>query len=205
MEKAECRLYLGPMFSEKTTEILRQIKRARIAGIPCVVVKYAKDTRYGAGPTIFTHDGSSVTGGKDLRVVEARTLDEVKLSSRENVIAVDEGQFYPDLPHVVDRWMQEGRKVYVAALDGDFRRKPFGKVGSLIPLCTHIIKLHAICMICKERHASYTLRTVESDEYELIGGVDKYAAACLPCYMSRTKPLFPLTRQTPVLPGPVDI
>jgi thymidine kinase len=187
------------MFSGKTEEIIRQVRRSRVAGIPCVVVKYAKDTRYGSGPTIFTHDGSSLTGGKDLRVVEARTLDEVKLSSKENVIAVDEGQFYPDIHHVVDRWMHEGRKVYVAALDGDYRRKPFGRIPDLIPLCTHIIKLHAICMVCKDRHASYTVRTVNSMAEELIGGADKYLAVCLPCYDKKSiipRPSTPISIPT---------
>ena len=188
MENSECRLYLGPMFSGKTDELLRQVKRARVVGIHCVVVKYAKDTRYGTGPTIFTHDGTSLTGDKDLRIVEARTLDEVKLSSKEKVIAVDEGQFYPDLPHTVDKWMRQGRKVYISALDGDYLRKPFGKVGELIPLCTHVVKLHAVCMSCKEQSASYTLRIVESEEQKLIGAEDAYMSTCLKCYIAKTNP-----------------
>jgi len=197
MENAECRLYLGCMFAGKTEEMLRQVRRARIAGIPCVIVKYANDNRYGDSSTVTTHDGMALTGGKDLRVVQARTLGEVKLSPKEKVIAVDEGQFYPDLPFIVDKWMKEGRKVYVAALDGTYQRKPFGKIGELIPLCTHVVKLHAICMVCKERHASYTLRTVESDEIELIGGTDQYMAACLPCYITKTERPG-MIRQTPI-------
>lgn len=91
MEKAECRLYIGSMFSEKTSEILRQIKRARIADISCVIVKYSKDNRYSSGPTITTHDGTKMESGKNLRIIEAQNLEEVKLSQSEQVVAIDEG------------------------------------------------------------------------------------------------------------------
>lgn len=83
--------------------------------------------------------------------------------------------------------MREGKKVYVSALDGDYRRKPFGKIGELIPLCTHIVKLHAICMMCKKNNGYYTLRTVQNEEIELIGANDKYMAVCLKCYVKANK------------------
>jgi thymidine kinase len=185
--------FLGPMFSEKTTEVGRKIKRARLGGLNCVFVKYAADDRYGAGPVIYTHDGSSVAaspagaGLGRLRVVEARALLDVELAPDELDVGVDEGQFYPDLRLALDLWMREGRRVYVAALDGDFRRIPFPPVAEAFSLATRIVKLTAICMLCARRgrpptEASYTVRTVDETAVELIGGGDKYKAACLSCY-----------------------
>ena len=171
------------MFSEKSTEILRHVKRARIADIPCLIIKYSGDTRYGSGSYITTHDGMTLNSGKNLRIVEAKNLSDVEVYEHELVIAIDEGQFYPDIVETVDRWMRLGKKIYISALDGDFRRKIFGKIGDLIPLCTHVVKLHAICMKCKQKDASYTLRIVESDKIELIGSQDKYMATCLKCYL----------------------
>lgn len=192
--------FLGPMFSEKTTTVGRLIKRARLGGLNCVFVKYAADVRYGAGPVIYTHDGTAVSaspaedGLGGLRVVEARTLlRDVALEPDELDIGVDEGQFYPDLRWALDLWMREGRRVYVAALDGDFRRNPFPPVAEALPLATHIEKLTAVCMICAGREqppaeASYTARTVEATAVELIGARDKYKAACLACYLAHQAP-----------------
>lgn len=190
MENAECRLYIGSMFSEKTSEILRQVKRARIADIPCVIIKYARDNRYSFGPVITTHDGTKLESGKNLRIIEAQKLEEVKLLPHEQIVAIDEGQFYPDIHIVVDKWMKEGKKIFVSALDGDYRRKPFGKIGELIPLCTHIVKLHAVCMMCKRNNGCYTLRTVKNKEIELIGSNDKYMAVCFKCYVEANTNYF---------------
>ncbi|GFR91512.1 thymidine kinase [Elysia marginata] len=191
--------FLGPMFSEKTTEVGRRIKRARLGGLNCVFVKNAADVRYGAGPVIHTHDGGSfstspATGSLGrLRVVEAHNLLDVELSPDELVIGVDEGQFYSDLRRALDFWTQEGRQVYVAALDGDFRRNVFPPVAEAFPLASRIVKLTAVCMLCAGRgrsrpiEAPYTLRTVEDTTVKLIGALDKYKAACPACYLDYHK------------------
>ena len=185
MSATECKLYLGPMFSEKTSEIIRQVKRAKIAGLNCAVVKFAEDVRYGDGDALYTHDGASLQTSKGIRVVQATQLSDVKLTT-EKVVAIDEAQFYPDLPEFVDRWMREGRRIYIAALDGDYRRKPFGRIPELIPLCTHITKLSGICTLCKVNNSSYTLRIVPGDTQKDIGAEDKYMSTCLSCYLERT-------------------
>ena len=190
--------FLGPMCSEKTAAVNRCLKRARLGGFNCVHVKHADDNRYGAGPTIRSHDGSSVDscpaedGRGHLRIIEARTLADVELSSDEQDVGIDEGQFYPDLRAVVDRWMKEGRRVYVAALDGDYRREPFPPVAEAFSLATSIVKLTAICMMCSTGgnapvEAPYTIRTVDSPEVTLIGGREKYKAVCLACYCVHEK------------------
>lgn len=202
----ELSLFLGPMFSEKTTEIVRAIKRARLGGCSCVLVKYDADNRYGSGPVVRTHDGTAVAEAPAtddlgrLRVVEAHRLEDVELGPDELYVGVDEGQFYPDLPEIVDLWTREGRRVYVAALDGDFRRKPFGRVLEAIPLATNIVKLSAVCMLCAvgssadaagrpsgPADASFTVRIVAGETQELIGAKDKYRAACLACYLKANR------------------
>jgi thymidine kinase len=146
--------FLGPMFSEKTTSVGRRIKRARLGGLACVFVKSATDVRYGAGPAIRTHGGASIEASPAtddlgrLRIVEARRLLGVELAPDEFDVGVDEGQFFPDLREALDAWMREGRRVYVAALDGDFCRKAFPAVAAALPLATRIVKLTAVCMLC---------------------------------------------------------
>lgn len=192
-----CELYVGPMFAGKTTEILRKVDRARQGGLPGVVVKYAGDTRYTAAedPTVQTHAGLTVgpSGGGEsigkLRVVAAELLADVELAPDERDIAVDEGQFYSDLVETVDRWVAEGRRVYVAALDGNFRREPFEVVSRLYPRAAQFEKLTAVCTVrtcCPpdvQTDAPFTVRTVAGDEWKMVGGADKYRAACLACYL----------------------
>ena len=181
----ECKLFIGPMFSEKTTELIRCLKRAIFAEIPCVAIKYHNDNRYGDNSALFTHGDLSLQEKKGLRIIKAKKLKDINLKPDEKVIGIDEGQFYPDLPEMVDKWMKEGRKIYISALDGDFRRKPFGRIPDVIPLCTSVVKLKAICMVCKNNYASYTLRIVKGNDVEMIGSNDKYMAACLKCYLAK--------------------
>lgn len=187
--------FLGPMFAGKTFEVSRCLHRARLGGSPGVFIKFAGDDRYGAGPAIRTHDGTTATTGAAtadlarLRVVEAERLGEVALAPDELDVGVDEGQFYPDLRDALDRWSREGRRVYVAALDGDFRRRPFAAVSEALPLAEAVTKLTAVCTLCRADAsaapvaAPFTVRTGGSTAVRLIGGGDKYRAACLDCFL----------------------
>jgi len=186
----QCELILGPMYAGKTTLLMQRVQRMLLGGERCVVVKHSKDTRYERGPSLRTHAGLSLAASEGgLEVVEATALRGLDLGS-QGFVAVDEGQFFEDLPAAVDGWMREGRGVVVAALDGDFRRRPFGRIGEVIPLAAHVSKLTAICMLCPRAEgafpadAPYTLRTDESEDVELIGAKDKYQAACLGCYLA---------------------
>jgi thymidine kinase len=188
--------FLGPMFSGKTTRVLQMLRRARLAGHSVVFVKSAKDVRYGAGPASRTHDGAAIEaepateeqGGQ--RVLVARNLLELRLAAGESVVGVDEGQFFPDLPEAVAEWTRRGLILYVAALDGDFRRRPFGRVLEALPFASHFEKLSAVCMLCAAAApprrivaAPFTLRVAGGGGQELIGAKDKYRAACLSCYL----------------------
>ncbi len=181
-------LFLGPMFSGKTTAVGALLRRARLGGRAAVFVKHAADGRYGAG--VRTHDGAEPAGPPGappglapLRVAEARTLLDVELGAAELHVGVDEGQFFPDLPEALERWTREGRHVYVAALDGDYRRRPFGRVAEAVPLAARVEKLSAVCMYCAAGEAPFTVRTSPEEAQEVVGGGEKYRAACLDCYL----------------------
>ena len=158
-----CSLYIGPMFSEKTTQLIRDLSRSCIAELNCVLVKYGKDTRYTDKTNVIcTHWGGSITDGNRLRVVSALKLSDVEIGEDERVIGIDEGQFFPDLPEMVLTWMRSGKRIYISALDGDFKRRNFGRIHEIIPYCNKVIKLKAICMIWKNDNASYTIRLTYS-------------------------------------------
>jgi thymidine kinase len=173
--KGEIQVILGPMFSGKTTELLRRIQRYTIAKRSCVVIKYAKDTRYSVS-CASTHDS------REAEAVAATNLFDVREQiERCDVIGIDEGQFFPDLVAFADQMANEGRVVIVAALDGTFQRQAFGDVLHLIPLAESVLKLSAVCMTCYGS-AAFTKRLGAETKVEVIGGADKYLAVCRRCY-----------------------
>ncbi len=166
----------GPMFSGKTTELLRRARRHSIAKNPTIVIKYKADVRYDANRAV-THDKVSCDA------VAASSLHEVEdIISAFTVIAIDEGQFFPDLIPYCHKWSNEGRTVIVAGLDGTFQRKPFGNILELIPMAEEVTKLSAVCVTCGY-DACFTRRTTNELNVEVIGGADKYVALCRGCFL----------------------
>ena len=98
-----------------------------------------------------------------------------------SVLAIDEGQFFPDLADMCDRWASQGKSVIVAALDGTFQREPFPVIMALIPRAEEVIKLTAICVGCGA-DAAFSRRLSDETDVEVIGGADKYVAMCRACY-----------------------
>ncbi|KPA78300.1 putative mitochondrial thymidine kinase [Leptomonas pyrrhocoris] len=189
MFRGRIELVIGPMFAGKTTELMRRVKREIHAHHSCFVIKYSKDTRYDVR-NIASHD--QVT----LRAQAAVTkLLEVQEKWRKfDVLAIDEGQFFCDLVDFCNTAADAGKIVMVSALDGDYRRRPFGQICELIPYCESVDKLSAVCMICHERPASFTRRTVHAEQLELIGGADMYIATCRECYMQPHTPSLEVMR-----------
>ena len=175
---------LGPMFAGKSTELMRRVKRELHAKKSCFIVKYQADTRY-SHDCMSTHDrltlnvNASVSKLGDINPADWMSYD---------VIAIDEGQFFPDIVSFCEKAADMGKTVYVSALDGDFRRHPFGKVLELIPHSNEVVKLTAVCMMCHEEDASFTRRTVQSEETELIGGAEMYIATCRRCFLQKEPP-----------------
>ena len=167
------------MFSGKTTEMFRRMKRYTAAHEECLVVRYEKDNRYSA-KRAATHDQQK------LRATPAGKLEDIlPLIEKYDVIGIDEGQFYPDVVEMAEHFASLGKKVVISALDGDFRRKPFGRVLELIPMAEYVTKLTAVCTFCHQ-DAPFTRRITTETAIEVIGGADKYVATCRKCF---SKPL----------------
>lgn len=170
----QIQLILGPMFSGKSTELLRRIRRYVVCNLSCLVIKYKKDNRY-SEKNMSTHD---------LQMYEAEAAESliplIPKASKFQVIAVDEGQFFPDITVFCEEMANEGKIVIIAALDGDFERKRFGDILSLIPKSEHVVKLHAVCKGCK-KDAAFSHRLTSEKQQQVIGSVN-YVALCRQCY-----------------------
>jgi len=174
-------LIIGPMFSGKSTELMRKVKRYSIAQKKCLTVNYAKDNRYSQDNCIATHDNQM------LRAMKCHTLEELLPIYKDyDVVAIDEGQFFSDIVEKSEIFANAGKTVIVAALDATFQRKPFGRVLELIPMAEKITKLSAVCVVCNS-DAFFTQRISEDSQVELIGGNDIYRAVCRKCFYESTK------------------
>ncbi|XP_025081411.1 thymidine kinase, cytosolic-like [Pomacea canaliculata] len=168
-------LIIGPMFSGKTTELIRRLKRYRVAQYGCLIVKYAGDTRY-------TDNGVATHDRQTLPAISTKTLAPIFSDALTyDVIGIDEGQFFTDVVSFSDQLANEGKIVIVAALDGTFQKKAFGDILNLVPVAENVTKLSAICAICYQS-AAFTRRKTKENEVEVIGGGDKYVAVCRTCF-----------------------
>jgi len=166
----------GCMFSGKTEELIRRLKRARIADLKVEVFKPLLDTRYDE-TSIVSHDTSSVLANP----VEhsAQLLD---INAETSVVGVDEAQFFDaDLPAVCQELALRGVRVVVAGLDMDFRGKPFGPMPALLALAEYVTKVHAICVHCGNL-ATHSYRLATGDEVILLGEKEQYEPRCRSCY-----------------------
>ena len=187
-------LIIGPMFSGKSTELLRRVRRYKYAGKNCLVLKYSKDKRYSEND-IMTHDLTNSLPAINVSKLSDISFDE---SNPYDVIGIDEGQFFPDLYEFTERAANLGMVVVVAALDGDFQRKPFGKICELVPLAESVTKLSAVCTSCKNNSASFTQRTTNDTAQEVIGGAEMYRPVCRKCFF---KPKFERKLKPPSMEG----
>ena len=138
--------------------------------------RYKADTRYSV-ESVSTHDRI------EHRAESCSELKEVDhLLDDMDVVAIDEGQFFPDLLSFADRVANSGRIVIIACLDADFLRAPFGDVCNLVPRAELITKLTAVCNRCTA-DAAFTLRTTNATQQELIGGAEMYEPVCRPCHL----------------------
>ncbi|NWS44081.1 KITH protein, partial [Probosciger aterrimus] len=179
--RGQIQVIFGPMFSGKSTELMRRVRRFQLAQYRCLLVKYAKDTRYGSSG-VSTHDKNT------MEAVPACLLKDVYQEALSStVIGIDEGQFFPDIIEFCEMMANTGKTIIVAALDGTFQRKAFGSILNLVPLAESVVKLNAVCMECYQE-ASYTKRLGAEREVEVIGGADKYHSVCRACYFRQRAP-----------------
>jgi len=166
----------GSMFSGKTEELIRRLRRARIANLRVGIFKPVTDDRYHP-ENIVSHDDNSILS---IPVPNAEAiLDKV---SAVDVVGLDEAQFFDEsLPEVCDILASKGTRVIVACLDMDYQGKPFGQMPALLSRAEYITKLHAICMQCGNI-ANYSYRKSGIAEQLLIGHKDLYEPRCRICY-----------------------
>lgn len=182
------RLVAGPMFSGKTTELIRAIKVAGHANIRCFLVRPSADVRTAdvqahCGADLSPDAATRMTGPSLARIAASVIA---AAAGERCLVAVDEGQFFPDLAAGAVALAGAGIHVVVAALDGSFSQKPFESVSALYPHCDAFDKRTAICGTCRLREAPFTMlracAQVDASGGELIiGGSDKYHAVCRAC------------------------
>jgi len=166
----------GSMFSGKTEELIRRLKRAKIANLKVEIFKPAMDTRYHE-QDIVSHDENAI---QSTPIDNSQTI--LLLASGVDVVGIDEAQFFDDqLPEVCDQLALRGVRVIVAGLDMDYMGKPFGQMPFLLAKADYITKLHAICVKCGNI-ANYSFRKKALAGQILLGEKDVYEPRCRVCY-----------------------
>lgn len=162
----------GSMFSGKTEELIRRLKRARIANLQVEIFKPAIDTRYDE-VNIVSHDANAILS------TPINNSQKILLLAQEvDVIGIDEAQFFdPEITDVCQRLALKGTRVIVAGLDMDFMGRPFGQMPQLLAVADYITKLHAICVKCGNM-ASFSHRKLAGGPQVLLGEKDEYEPLC---------------------------
>jgi len=166
----------GSMFSGKTEELIRRLKRANFANLKVEIFKPVIDTRYSESKVI-SHDSNAIVS---TQVESASNIS--LMANNVDVVGIDEAQFFDNgLVEVCNRLADSGITVIVAGLDMDFKGNPFGPVPALISIAEYVTKVHAICMRCGNL-AHYSYRKSDTDKIVLLGEKDIYEALCRNCY-----------------------
>ncbi|MBS1751686.1 MAG: thymidine kinase [Bacteroidetes bacterium] len=170
----------GSMFSGKTEELIRRLKRARIANMKVEIFKPSIDKRY-REREIVSHDDNSI-----LSTPVERSEDILFLSSDVDVVGIDEAQFFDSkILTVCNQLALRGIRVIVAGLDMDYQGNPFGPMPDLLAIADYITKLHAICVKCGNI-ASFSYRKTPHDVQVMLGERDLYEPRCRYCYQLNT-------------------
>jgi len=179
-------LIIGPMFSSKTTTLISKLERYKLTGKKTLLIKYIGDKRYTTGDELISH--SSYTFKPDLTIYAAsikKLIDEYDTIESYDIIAIDEGQFFPDIV-LANQLANSGHIVYISALNGTSQKENFNGFEKIYPFVDDIIYLTAICMVCKGINgldASFT-KKISNDNTNVIdiGGSDKYVSVCRFCF-----------------------
>ncbi|MFT4661869.1 MAG: thymidine kinase [Patiriisocius sp.] len=166
----------GSMFSGKTEELIRRLKRAEYANLKVAIFKPTVDTRYNQ-KNVVSHDENSI---------ESTPLENstqlLLISEDVQVVGIDEAQFFDmDLPNVCNELARRGIRVVIAGLDMDFLGKPFGPMPNLLACAEFVTKVHAVCISCGEL-ANFSHRTSLEEGLVVLGETENYEPLCRSCY-----------------------
>ncbi len=175
-KKGSIEVVCGSMFSGKTEELLRRLRRAEIAQQKVLICKPAIENRYDKNKVV-SHDKSSI---------DCVTVDSAKailnLPNEIDILGIDEAQFFDnELVDVCNTLANNGVRVIIAALDMDYEGRPFEPIPQLLSIADEVTKVRAICVRCGDL-ANYSYRIVEQNERILIGEKKEYEARCRHCY-----------------------
>jgi thymidine kinase len=160
----------GSMFSGKTEELLRRVRRAKLAKQKIKIFKPKQDVRY-SKKKVTSHDNNSI---KSKPINSPSKI--LEIAEKFDVIGIDEAQFFDEsIVEVCNKLANSGKRVIVAGLDMDYMGKPFGPMPNLLAIAEYVTKVHAICTR-SGKMASYTHRIAKSDELILLGDTRKYEA-----------------------------
>jgi thymidine kinase len=163
----------GPMFSGKTEELIRRIRRSQIARQKIQIFKPTIDTRYSTA-SVVSHSAQSVSS---VAVSDPKDILQL-VKDHTRVVAIDEVQFFDDaIIDVVEKLTNRGLRVICAGLDLDYLAKPFGPMGELLAMADTVTKIQAVCTVCGGP-ATRTQRIVNSKEQVLLGELEAYEARC---------------------------
>jgi len=166
----------GSMFSGKTEELIRRLKRAEFASQKILLVKPQIDDRYHK-KNVVSHQGTSFEA-----VTVKNAIEILDIWKKEKIVAIDEAQFFDDgLVDICNELAKKGVRVIIAGLDMDFKGVPFGPMPQLLSIAEYVTKVHAICVSCGNL-AQFSHRTVEDKEQVLVGAVEEYKPLCRACY-----------------------
>lgn len=166
----------GSMFSGKTEELIRRLKRVKIANLKVEIFKPAIDTRFNE-QNLVSHDTNII-----LSTPVDNSQKILLMATDADVIGIDEAQFFDDeIPNVCDELAYRGIRVIVAGLDMDYLGNPFGQMPFLLAKADYVTKLHAICVRCGNI-ANYSYRKIPNEDQVMLGATDVYEPRCRKCY-----------------------
>lgn len=177
--RGQIEIITGGMFSGKSEELVRRLRRATIGRLSVQVFKPATDSRF-APEILVTRDNRKLDA---VTVADSRELRE-RLEKEVEVVGIDEAQFFDmGLVEVVNQLADEGLRIIVAGLDLDYRRRPFGPMPALLSIAEYVDKMHAVCVRCGGV-AHYSQRLTGGEEQVQVGDLEAYEARCRACYES---------------------
>jgi len=176
-QKGSIEVICGSMFSGKTEELLRRIKRAKFAKLKISVFKPHVDVRYD-NKQVVSHDSNTIIS------TPVKSANEIlSLINDSKVVAIDEAQFFNDeLVAVCNTLANKGKRVIIAGLDMDFLGKPFGVMPQLLAIAENITKVHAICIDCGDI-ANYSFRLTGNPKLVELGEKKQYKPLCRKCFV----------------------
>lgn len=166
----------GSMFSGKTEELIRRLRRAQFAGLNVEIFKPSVDKRYSENRVVSHDDKSIVSTPVD------NSASILLLTGEVDVVGIDEAQFFDSsIVEVCNKLANKGVRVVVAGLDMDFMGNPFGPMPALLSIAEYITKVHAICMRCGSL-AQYSFRKSNEEQVVVLGEKEKYEPLCRECF-----------------------